>query len=327
MNEKELELLTKSQGIALRSFSNSLSNGRLAHAYLLSGEEGTPLLEMAIYMAKSILCDNPSPLADLTCRTCKRIDEGNYPDLVILNGEDETLKKEAINDLLELFSKTPLEKKGKLIYIIHHAEALTIEAENALLKFLEEPNPDVIAILTSSNITKLLPTIISRCEVLRLVLPEANLVFDEAISLGVDQEDAFLLCKHYGSGSSIKEHASKDTYISAKKAFKSYLNAIKDEDDIVYLYQCKIGPLLKEKEVALEYLTLLSDYAKHQLDLKLSKDVPVLAYHIYTQDTHLSDPLELIYLIDEVKGAIASNVATALALDHLAYNTIKLWTK
>ena len=65
--------LPAKQPLVYRTFQYALQTGRLAHAYLLVGEAGTPLKETAIYLAKTLLCDNPSPLADEACRTCSRM--------------------------------------------------------------------------------------------------------------------------------------------------------------------------------------------------------------------------------------------------------------
>ena len=86
----------KNQPLLSKTFSLAIKGNRIAHAYLLLGEPGIPLKEIAIFMAKSILCDHGDPLADETCNTCKRIEEGEYPDLIICNGEESSIKKEDV---------------------------------------------------------------------------------------------------------------------------------------------------------------------------------------------------------------------------------------
>ena len=70
------------QPVIYQTFTNSLKKHTLSHAYLLVGNPGTPLFEVAKYLAKSILCDDPSPLACDNCITCLRIDSSNYPDFI-----------------------------------------------------------------------------------------------------------------------------------------------------------------------------------------------------------------------------------------------------
>ena len=170
------------QPLVYRVFSNALQSGKLAHAYLLLGETGTPLKETAIYLAKSILCDYPDPLADEKCIVCQRIELDEYPDFVFYDGEEGTVKKGDVSSLTALFSQTPLEAKGIMVYVINHVENMTAEAANSLLKFLEEPPANTYAILTSQNEAKVLPTIASRCEKMRLLLSSRKEVIEEALS-------------------------------------------------------------------------------------------------------------------------------------------------
>ena len=87
------DYLEKKQPLVYRTFANAIENKRLAHAYLLCGESGTPILETAKYMAKSLICDHPNPLACNECRTCIRVDESNYPDLMVFGDGNAKIKK------------------------------------------------------------------------------------------------------------------------------------------------------------------------------------------------------------------------------------------
>ena len=100
------EYLHHSQPLVYQTFSNALKKGRISHAYLLSGEAGTPLLDTAIFLAKSILCEHPSPLADDTCKYCSRIDHHTYSGFRIVGENEGTIKKEEVEDLISSFSKT-----------------------------------------------------------------------------------------------------------------------------------------------------------------------------------------------------------------------------
>jgi len=174
--------LSAQQPTLVRQFANAFKDGHLSHSYLLSGDQGSPLLEIAKYLAKSLVCAHPSPLADNTCWSCLRIDDGNYADIQIFDGQTETIKKEAIQALESNFEQTPVETAGKLIYIIHLVENVTPEAVNSLLKFLEEPHQEVYAFLTTENEEKVLPTIISRTQRLRVLPIDRSRVIAEAVA-------------------------------------------------------------------------------------------------------------------------------------------------
>ena len=142
--------LKDNQPIIYKTFVNSLKENRLSHAYLLVGNPGTPLKEVAIYLAKSLVCDDPNPLACNNCISCLRIDHNNYPDFVVFDGSKESIKKDYVLSIESQFERTPIEKKGIMVYVIHLMENMTIEAVNSILKFLEEPKENVFAFLTTA---------------------------------------------------------------------------------------------------------------------------------------------------------------------------------
>ncbi|MGQ0421614.1 AAA family ATPase, partial [Bacillus sp. HC-Mk] len=107
---------------------------------------------------------------------CKRIDSGNHPNLHIVKPDGLSIKKQQIHDLQEEFSKTGLEANKK-IYIIEHADRMTANAANTLLKFLEEPSSDTTAILLTEQSHQILNTILSRCQVVTFrPLPTESLI-------------------------------------------------------------------------------------------------------------------------------------------------------
>jgi len=182
-----------------------LQKKQLSHAYLIAGSNGAPLLDVAKFFAKSILCDDPSPLACNSCITCLRVDDDNYPDFFVFDGSKETIKKDAVTTIESSFEKKAFEKKGIRIYILHLIENMTIVAINSILKFLEEPGQEIYAFLTTNNESAILPTIISRCQLLKLKLIDKNIVIQDAINEGVEKVDAELLSYFYNDGGLIKE--------------------------------------------------------------------------------------------------------------------------
>ena len=120
------------QPIIYKTFINALENDQLSHAYLLSGQAGTPLLETAIFLAKSILCDSPSPLACNNCITCLRIDDRNYPDFFVFDGSKETIKKEAVATIessfeMKAFLAPPKRESTFTASVFTVMEVLTME--------------------------------------------------------------------------------------------------------------------------------------------------------------------------------------------------------
>ena len=136
---------------------------------------------------------------------------------------------------------------------------MTVEAVNSLLKFLEEPTPGTYAILTSQNEAKVLPTIISRCESMRLLLLPREEVVKDALDLGTAPEDADILANFYNDGQMIKDEAASEDYQNAKSAFVDELDALNQNASMArYVMEKDVTPLLNDKPSARFYFDMLS---------------------------------------------------------------------
>lgn len=187
------ELLKEEQPIVFHALDSACKEDRISSAYLFSGPYGTPKYEAAILLAQSILCEKGNGLACETCNTCRRVKEGTYTDMIVLDGSQETISKTMIDELQEKFSKTALEENGQKVYIIRNAENATVAAQNSMLKFLEEPGSGITAILTTDNMNKMLPTIISRCTQLPFLPSTPDVYYKNVLSCGVKEEDAYFM--------------------------------------------------------------------------------------------------------------------------------------
>ena len=207
--------LADEQKVAYQILKNGLKNNSFVHAYLFVGEKGTPKMETAIFLAQSLLCDQEG-FACETCDTCQRVKDGNYADLIIKDGTDSSIKKEDILNIQEQFSKTAIEAKGRKIYILNMIENATLEALNSLLKFLEEPSEDVTAILICEQQDRLLPTIISRCQMIpfRKTLP--NALLQKCRNENMNELDAYLLTYLVNNYEQISEIIEDENYQNAR---------------------------------------------------------------------------------------------------------------
>ena len=160
--------------IVIKSLTNTLKTNKLSHAYLVIGEDSLYCDEFILSFVKAIFClenKNNEFFSCEECKNCHSINHSNYIDFYRLTSES-SIKKEEIQML-----KSDLSVKsfyGKKIYWIKDIEKMTEQAANSLLKFLEEPEDDIIAILSCKNISAVLPTIISRCQQIKLVGQSEN---------------------------------------------------------------------------------------------------------------------------------------------------------
>ncbi|HOJ21299.1 MAG TPA: DNA polymerase III subunit delta' [Armatimonadota bacterium] len=151
----------------------SLLNGRVSNAYLFVGEEGIGKTLAAIAFGRALVCENPDARPEHGiyeacghCRSCLLSAAGNHPDLRVIAPEGERIRIDQMRDLRHEVSLTAF-GGARRAYIIQHAEAMTEESANCILKTLEEPPPGVTLILVTESLSQLLPTILSRCQIVR----------------------------------------------------------------------------------------------------------------------------------------------------------------
>ncbi len=156
---------------AAHLLAGQLARGRLRHAYLITGPAGVGRRTLALALTQALNC--PTPLAPgvpcQTCRACSQIARQQHPDLSVVQAEEVggTLKVDQIRELQRSVNLAPYQARYRVALLLRFEEAHA-SAANALLKTLEEPPSQVILILTAESADALLPTVVSRCEVLRL---------------------------------------------------------------------------------------------------------------------------------------------------------------
>jgi len=148
-----------------------IAGDKLRHAYLFSGPTGVGRRTMALRLAQAVNCTQPPAPGDACgeCQTCQQIERMQHADLTVVQAEEAgaVLKVKPIRELQHTLALSSY-MGGYRIALLLRFEAANANAQNALLKTLEEPNPKVLLLLTADDPENLLPTIVSRCELLRL---------------------------------------------------------------------------------------------------------------------------------------------------------------
>lgn len=165
----------KSQWLHLQTLKTA---GKLPHALLLRGPMGTGKLHFSTAFAKSLLCASPEDgWACDECKFCKLFVAGTHPDFCAVQPEEgsRTIKVEQIRDVIG-FASRKAQFEGFRVVLLHPAEAMNVNASNALLKCLEEPGANTVIVLVTHQISQLLPTIRSRCQSIEFPIPPEDAV-------------------------------------------------------------------------------------------------------------------------------------------------------
>lgn len=279
-----------------------------SHAYLFYGEDGVLNIELAKLFVASIFCGKT---ACLQCDTCKRTDINKNPDLLII--DKPSLQVADVTGLIDNVQFKPMVYNYKVIFITN-AEGINEAAQNKLLKTLEEPNPQVIFVLTCTNIEKLLPTIRSRL----------NKFYISNVGLAHVAEDLKL------QGLDVGKFLHCDISIS---------DAIKySQTDNAQLLNCVESSLMCLKSSAdipkvVATLKINSDQRKQFLILMMkavdsaitnTKSLFSESFISYMQQTFNSRVLiKMLKFMDNAVQMVESNINFNYVLDQLFYNILK----
>lgn len=289
-----LEDYIKKQPIITKLLIKSINNNKLVQAYLFVSNDKIFLMEYALAFTKKIVSDDIS--------IHKMIDNGTYPELKIINPQNNIIKKEELIKLQKDFYVKPT-IGNKMVYIINEADKLNSSSANTILKFLEEPNDDVVAILLTDNLSKILPTIKSRCQVM-------NLQNNNTIDISE-------LNQRYFSS----EQLSIEDFIEKMKNVISFIKTIENKKlNSITNYKDSTFDMFKTKEDYIFLFDFVLYFYYDILNYKLKRN---LVYYKEFQDeiSNVSNNNELVIIqnklkiIENTRLKLNSNMNLKLLLD------------
>ena len=251
-------------------FKSSIERGKVAHAYLIHGEKGTGKKLLAGLFAKTLQCESGGTDPCGTCRSCLQCDTGNQPDIIWVTHEKPTVI--SVDDIREQVNKDiivrPYSSRYK-IYIIPEAELMNPQAQNALLKTIEEPPEYAVIMLLTNNIGKMLPTIISRCITLNLK-PVGELdMLDYLSKLGIPLTKAkFCVGFAFGNLGKAVRLATSEEYNEIKQDCVQILKNVNKME--VYELVEAVKKMAKYKLDVYDYIDLMMMWYRDLLMLKVS---------------------------------------------------------
>jgi len=282
------------QNTAYGILSNAINNNKISHAYLIETLGNNKGFDFAVSFAKALLCPKGktnNKNCD-NCNQCKLIDDNNYIELEIVETNELWLKKENIDKLQKDFNFKPIVGKRK-IYIIKNAEKIRESLANTLLKFIEEPEEGIIAILVTDNKAKILDTIISRCQVVSLKNNNSTYELDKN---GYSEEiisNTINFVNNY-------EEKKLETIIYANELFHSHM---KDRNDYLLAFNL--------------ILMYYNDVLNYKLNGSFSTFKDYVSDYTYINKLSTENILKKINIVIELKKTILNNVNYNLLIDKL----------
>jgi DNA polymerase-3 subunit delta' len=242
----------------------------VSHSYLFSGPDGIGKKLIAFEFAKLLNCNNRnlsnttnSDFGTCECNSCKKVEKGIHPDVVHVQYEGvKSIKVEQVREGIEdmLFLKS-YEGKFKVV-IVDEAERMSSGAQNAFLKTLEEPPPYSVIILITSNPDSLLPTIRSRCQLIRFDALTEELIFEELKKRDDLSAEEALVCSKLSNGSLGRALMLDSDIIEWRKELIEYLMHLKPYSALRVLGLAESMPLSSSPEdmeklnLAFEFISL-----------------------------------------------------------------------
>lgn len=296
---------------------------KISHAYILSGEEGMGKKTLADAFAMTLLCERSDKEPCLQCHACKQMMSGNHPDVIRVThekpgsiGVDDI--RTQINDTIYI---KPYSSSYK-IYLVDEAEKMTPQAQNALLKTIEEPPAYAVIMLMTTNQELFLPTILSRCIQLKLRPLKDTQVSDylkETMGIPEEKADVFAAFARGNLGKAIHLASSEEFGL----LYRQILNLLKNlkEMDISMLLD-SIRKLQEDQLDLRECLDFMQLWYRDILMFKVTKDINTLVFKDeYAKVSSLCqkssyEGLELILeAIEKAKTRLDANVNADLALE------------
>ena len=301
-----LDDFSSEQAIAYRIFKNSLIKNKLSHAYLINTNGYHRGLDFAKAFAKYLLCPSGES-GSHECSVCHLIDNNSYSEFKLIEADGLWIKKEQTDELQEMFSMKSL--SNRKVYIINGVENLNISASNSILKFLEEPEDGIVAILITDNIYKVLGTIVSRCQVINLnnvavrsdnmLLNVGNSLFNDSdrINEFVNDEESIVRIGHVIDFIDYLMVSKLDTLVYINKYWNDFF---KSKDD--YLFAFNI--------IIMFFSDIIN--CKMNRDIILSEFKSSIDKYCDLEYSYINSVLNLVM---EVRDDLYSNVNLSLLMD------------
>ena len=292
-----------------------LSAEQLSHAYLFEGDNMFEMKTTAMYFAEQILCNNEG-----NCIT--KVQTMNHPDFMYIQTEETTIKKQQIEELLRKMNQKPIESKYK-VYIIEAFDKLTVQGENSILKFLEEPPPNTIALLLTTKKDQILPTIHSRCQLIHFKPASKETFIEDLQASDISAAIAHTLSFVTSDKDEAISLTEEQLFTQLRKSVAKLADLMVKDHQMALIYLIDCIKVANTRPLQQLFLNSLNAYFQDVLHAKIELDsikaFPDLDAQIVNTSTQLSlsDISNYIQCITEANRKLAQNVNATLVFEQM----------
>lgn len=312
----------------------SVQRGKVSHAYILCGEKGSGRYALAKMFAAALQCgaDEETVKPCGVCKSCRQIEGGNQPDVIVVSHEKkgigvDEIRRQVNNSVLI----KPYEGPYK-VYIIPDADKMTEQAQNALLKTIEEPPGYAVILLIAENVEMFLPTILSRCVILNMKPVSEAVIMEYLMSTLKLPDYAAHTCAVFAQGNIGKavRYASDGDF---SQVLGEVLKLLKNIDAKRIDELSAIVKHIKDEHYDInDYLDIMTLWYRDVLLYKAVKDNNMLIFSEETKsiakDAKLrsySNIEECIVAIDKAKVRLKANVNFDITIELLLITLKEIW--
>lgn len=304
---------------------NALVGKKVSHAYIINGEKSSGKEFIANVFAMALQCENDGAEPCQECRSCKQALSANQPDIIkVLHEKPSTISVDDIRGQINNDVAIKPYSSPYKVYIVNEAEKMTPQAQNALLKTLEEPPEYAVILLLTANVNSLLPTILSRCVVLNMKPVADELVKKYLMEQLQIPDYKAEVCVAFARGNvgKAKSLASSEDFENVKNEALSLLKYIRDME--LYEIVAAIKKISDYKLDVNDYLDIMAIWYRDILLFKATKDANHLVFREEIQAIRKAagrssyEGIEsVIKALDKAKSRLNANVNFDLTMELL----------
>lgn len=309
----------------IEHLQSAIQMGKVSHAYILNGENNAGKMMLAESFAMALQCETGAAEACMECRSCHQAKEHNQPDIIYVNHEKpniisvDDIRQQLNNDIVI----KPYSSKYK-IYIVDEAEKMNIQAQNALLKTIEEPPAYAVIMLLTTNADSFLPTILSRCITLNLKTVKEHLIKEHLMKNYQIPDYQAEVCASFAQGNVGKaiKLASSDEFNELKAEALHLVKKIDDMD--IYELNQVVKKISEYKTKIDDFFDLLTLWYRDVLYFKSTENVNNLIFRDEVYDIkkqaakkNYSGIETILKSLEKVKTRLNANVNFDLSIELL----------